>query len=120
MLATHRSYLASLKPVLRQISAMAHITGGGIPGNLDRALPKTVDAVVEVGSWTVPNVFVMLEHAGSVDRSEMFRTFNMGVGMIVISDPGGVDEIVASARSAGVEAWTLGHTAAGSGRVILS
>ena len=120
MLATHRSYLPALKPMLAKISAMAHITGGGITGNLDRALPKSVDAVVETASWTIPNVFVMLEQAGSVDRGEMFRAFNMGVGMIAIADEEGVDAIVASARSAGVEAWELGRTVPGSGRVILN
>ena len=120
MLATHRSYLAALRPVLQRISAMAHITGGGIPGNLDRALPKDVDAVVETGSWQVPDVFVTLEHAGSVLKGEMFRTFNMGVGMIVIADEENVDDITTSAKRAGVSAWTLGRTTAGSGRVILN
>ena len=120
MLATHRSYLGALRPVLPGICAMAHITGGGLPGNLDRALPKGVDAIVETASWQIPNVFVTLEHAGSVDRGEMYRTFNMGVGMVVIADAAHVDAIVASADRAGVEAWTLGHTTAGSGRVILS
>ena len=120
MLAIHRSYLKALRPVLHQVSAMAHITGGGIPGNLDRALPKSVDAIVETASWTIPDVFVTLEQAGSVSRSEMFRTFNMGVGMIVIADANGVDAIIASARSAGVVAWTLGHTVPGSGQVILN
>jgi len=119
MLATHRSYLKALKPVLDRVSAMAHITGGGIPGNLNRALPDAVDAIVETGSWQAPNVFVMLEQAGSVDRSEMFRTFNMGVGMVVIADADHVDAIVASAGDAGVHAWTLGRTSAGAGRVIL-
>src|SRR5690606_4752611 len=84
LLAIHRSYLAALQPVLDRVHAMAHITGGGIPGNLDRALPSHCDAVVEQNSWEVPTVFRVLERAGGVAREEMLRAFNMGVGMIVV------------------------------------
>jgi len=120
MLAIHRSYLPALRPVLGKIHSVAHITGGGLPGNLNRALPKTLDAVVETGSWFVPDVYVTLERAGQVSREEMFRTFNMGVGMVVVADPGEADSIVASARKAGIDAWTIGHIAPGTGRVILT
>ena len=72
---------------------MAHITGGGLPGNLDRALPPTLDAVVDTNSWQVPNVFRVLEEAGGVARDEMFRAFNMGVGMVVITDAAGADRV---------------------------
>ena len=120
LLAVHRSYLAALRPVLDHIHAMAHITGGGLPGNLDRALPPSVDAVVETASWRVPNVFRVLEEAGKVPRAEMFRAFNMGVGMVVIADPSEADGVLESSRAAGVEAWVLGHTAPGSGRVLLN
>ena len=120
MLAIHRSYLPALRPVLERIHSVAHITGGGLPGNLNRALPKTLDAVVATESWSVPGVYGTLQRAGSVSREEMFRTFNMGVGMVVIADPREADSIAASARAAGVEAWTIGHIAPGSGRVILN
>ncbi|HET7566013.1 MAG TPA: phosphoribosylformylglycinamidine cyclo-ligase [Gemmatimonadaceae bacterium] len=117
MLAIHRSYLPALKPVLGEIHAMAHITGGGIPGNLDRALPENADAIVDTTSWTIPNVFQVLERAGGVARDEMFRAFNMGVGMVVISDARSADAIMASARSAGVNALRMGRIASGSGKV---
>ena len=117
MLAIHRSYLPALEPVLGEIHAMAHITGGGIPGNLDRALPENADAIVDTTSWTIPNVFQVLERAGGVARDEMFRAFNMGVGMVVISDARSADAIMASARSAGVNAWRMGRIASGSGKV---
>jgi phosphoribosylformylglycinamidine cyclo-ligase len=99
---------------------MAHITGGGIPGNLNRALPDSLDAVVDTATWEVPNAFRVLERAGQVPRDEMFRAFNMGVGMIVVSSASGADAIVASAAAAGVNAWPLGRVVPGSGRVTLS
>jgi phosphoribosylformylglycinamidine cyclo-ligase len=120
MLAVHRSYLASLRPVLGQVHAMAHITGGGITGNLDRSLPAGCDAVVETSTWDVPVVFRVLQEAGGVSRDEMFRAFNMGVGMIVATDATGARAVCASAQAAGVPAWEIGRLTAGTGRVILS
>lgn len=119
MLRTHRSYLSALGPVLGCIHAMAHITGGGLPGNLKRSLPDDADAIVETESWSIPNLFLQLERAGAVDRTEMFRTFNLGVGMAVISDASDVETIVASAESVGVRAWPLGRVVRGSGQVAI-
>jgi phosphoribosylformylglycinamidine cyclo-ligase len=98
---------------------MAHITGGGLPGNLARALPPTLDAEVDLGSWEVPHLFRVLERAGQVPRDEMFRAFNMGVGMVVITDPASADRVRDSAERAGVAAWRLGRVTPGGGRVIL-
>ena len=120
LLAVHRSYLAALRPVLGHVHAMAHITGGGLPGNLNRALPGTMDALVETGSWVVPGVFRELERAGGVERPEMFRAFNMGVGMVVITDPSSADRVIAAAGAAGVPAWPMGHVVDGAGRVVLT
>lgn len=120
LLAEHRSYLPALKPVLDRVRAMAHITGGGLPGNLDRALPPTVDAVVDTSSWKVPNVFRVLMEAGSVDPPEMFRTFNMGVGMVVICGPSDADAVLSAAARARVPGWILGSLRPGTGAVILS
>ena len=120
LLAVHRSYLAALRPVLGHVHAMAHITGGGLPGNLNRALPGTMDALVETGSWVVPGVFRELERAGGVERPEMFRAFNMGVGMVVITDPSSADRVMAAAGAAGVPAWAMGRVVAGAGRVVLT
>ncbi len=119
LLRVHRSYLPALKPVLSRIHAMAHITGGGLPGNLNRALPPSLDAVVDTRSWTVPNLFRQLQQAGGVERMEMFRAFNMGVGMVVICDRADVQSLLGSARSADVQAWLLGQVAPGSGKVRL-
>jgi phosphoribosylformylglycinamidine cyclo-ligase len=119
MLAVHRSYLNVLGPVLDHIHAMAHITGGGIPGNLDRALPSHLDAVVEMDAWDIPSTFRVLEKAGGVDRAEMYRAFNMGVGMIVITDTTGAAKVRDLASQAGVDNWIIGRTRPGSGRVHL-
>jgi phosphoribosylformylglycinamidine cyclo-ligase len=120
LLRVHTSYLKALRPVLPRVHAMAHITGGGLPGNLNRALPKTLDAVVDTTSWIVPNLFTQMQRAGSVSRAEMFRTFNMGVGMVVLTRPADAEAVLSSARAAGISAWTLGHLTRGTGQVILS
>jgi phosphoribosylformylglycinamidine cyclo-ligase len=120
LLRVHTSYLKALRPVLPRLHAMAHITGGGLPDNLNRALPPTLDAEVHTASWRIPNVFEQLEHAGAVPRVEMFRTFNMGIGMVVITSSANVDAVKRSAREAGISAWALGRVVRGSGQVILS
>ena len=120
LLAEHRSYLPALKPVLDRVHAMAHITGGGLPDNLDRALPKTLDAVIDTSSWEVPGVFTVLQKAGSVEPAEMYRTFNMGVGMVVICAPADVKAVLSAASAVGVAGWKLGSLKPGSGVVILS
>ncbi len=119
LLAVHRSYLSILGPVLGKIHAMAHITGGGIPGNLNRALPSHLDAVVETTSWAIPPLFGVLEEAGRVDRAEMYRTFNMGVGMIVITDTDSAVAVSDFAARAGVQSWSIGRIRPGSGQVHL-
>ncbi|HEX7938198.1 MAG TPA: AIR synthase-related protein, partial [Gemmatimonadaceae bacterium] len=104
---------------LPRVHAMAHITGGGLPGNLNRALPDTLDAVVETSSWSVPNLFLQLQEAGGVSQDEMFRAFNMGVGMVVITGSADVEAVKSSAKAAGITSWSLGRVQRGSGRVIL-
>ena len=120
LLAEHRSYLQALKPVLDRVHAMAHITGGGLPGNLDRALPSTMDAVIDLSSWETPNVFRVLMEAGAVEPAEMYRTFNMGVGMVVICGPSDVNAVLSAAAVAGAAGWVLGSLKPGTGAVILS
>jgi len=117
LLRIHRSYLPLLRPILGKIHGMAHITGGGLPGNVNRVLPDTLDAAIEGASWPIPNLFAQLEQHGQVSREEMYRTFNMGVGMVVITDEEGAAVVEASASSANVDAWRLGRTVRGTGRV---
>jgi phosphoribosylformylglycinamidine cyclo-ligase len=120
LLAEHRSYLPALRPVLGRVHALAHITGGGLLENLDRALPKNLDAVIDTSSWEVPGVFRVLRQAGAVEPAEMHRTFNMGVGMVVICAPPDVGSVLSAAAAAGIAAWKLGSLKPGSGTVILS
>jgi len=120
LLAVHRSYLAIMKPFLARVHAMSHITGGGIPGNLNRALPVTLDAIVDTSTWEPPSLFRQLQSAGNVDRAEMFRAFNMGVGMIVLAPERVADDVIESATARGVRAWRAGRTRRGSGQVVLN
>jgi phosphoribosylformylglycinamidine cyclo-ligase len=86
LLRPHRCYWPMLKTTVARgwLSAMAHITGGGIPGNLPRVLPRGVQAEIELGSWPVPAIFSYLAGLGKLERDELLRTFNMGVGMILV------------------------------------
>jgi phosphoribosylformylglycinamidine cyclo-ligase len=120
LLRVHRSYLPALKSVLSRIHGMAHITGGGLPGNVVRALPDTLDAEIDGSSWEVPNLFRQLEQAGDVSRAEMYRTFNMGVGMVVITDEASVGAVEASAASAHIATFRLGRVVRGTGKVRIS
>ncbi len=93
LMRTHRSYLAIIKKLTAGnaqpdttplVRGFAHITGGGITENLPRILPKGLDAVIDLASWECPPLFAHLQQLGNVDREEMFRTFNMGIGLIAV------------------------------------
>ena len=120
LLRVHRSYLSALKPVLSRIHGMAHITGGGLPGNVNRVLPDTLDAAIDAKGWEVPNLFRHLETAGGVARAEMYRTFNMGVGMVVITDEANAAAVEASAASVHIASYRIGRMVRGSGHVHIS
>ena len=109
LLAVHRSYAAALRPVLDEVHALAHITGGGIPGNLVRMLPAGTDAVVDAGSWPWPPLFRVLMRAGQVSRDEMRRVFNLGVGMIAVVARDHVETTIQAAERVQVPAWVIGE-----------
>ncbi len=99
-----------------EVSAMAHVTGGGIASNLARVLPSNIDALVDPSSWPRPTVFAEIGEIGGIAEDDMFTTFNMGVGFIVIVD----ESAVTAAQSAlGVPSHVIGHTTAGTGSVHL-
>ncbi len=87
LLEPHRSYYQALKPVLPLLKGIAHITGGGIIGNVSRILPRGLAVDIETARWTVPPIFQMLQEKGNVETREMFRVFNMGLGMVLICAP---------------------------------
>jgi phosphoribosylformylglycinamidine cyclo-ligase len=97
LLAPHRSYLHAVYPLVAKgaIKGMAHITGGGITDNLPRILPTGVAARVDRASWNVPPLFTWLQRAGEVPESDMFRTFNMGIGLILVCTPALADTVLA-------------------------
>ena len=119
LLRVHRSYLAAVRPVLEGVHALAHVTGGGLPGNLNRPLPPTLDARVDGHSWEVPAPFRALQDAGGVATDEMFRAFNMGVGLVAVVAPAEADATLAAATAAGVRAWPMGEVVPGRGVVRL-
>jgi phosphoribosylformylglycinamidine cyclo-ligase len=93
LLAPHRCYLKDLKPLLPLIKGLAHITGGGFPGNVPRILPKGVAARFDTSAWTVPPLFQLIQRQGKINRDEMYRVFNMGIGMVVVAAPDNAREI---------------------------
>ena len=117
LLDVHRSYAAAVTPVLPRIHALAHITGGGIAGNLVRVLPEGCEALVDSSAWPWPVVFRVLMRAGSVSLAEMRRVFNLGVGMIAVAARDDVETIVRAAERAHVPAFLIGEVFAGTTRV---
>ena len=113
LLAVHRSYWSALAPVLGRIHGLAHITGGGIPGNLIRILPERCLAVVAQDSWSMPPLFALLATAGDVPADEMRDVFNLGVGMVVVLPEAAVPLVQAASSAAGIESWRLGEVRAG-------
>jgi phosphoribosylaminoimidazole synthetase len=93
LLAPHRSYYSALYPLLPDIKAMAHLTGGGFIENIPRVLPEGVDALVRRGSWPIPPLFTLIQQRGEVAPEEMYRVFNMGIGMVVIVDKRSVEKL---------------------------
>ena len=112
LLRVHRSYLETVQPLLAHgaVHAMAHVTGGGIEGNLPRVLPEGLSARVDCRSWTPPGVFRQLGRAGDVAPGEMYRVFNMGVGMILVVPPEHEEGVLGAV---GNEGWRLGEVVEG-------
>jgi len=117
LLAPHRSYLAALEPLLERdkVRALAHITGGGFPGNIPRVLPEGLGARLRKGSWEVPPLFRLIQKGGGVSDEEMERTFNMGVGMIVVVSPSDLHEVEHSLERRGETSFVIGSVVAGAG-----
>jgi phosphoribosylformylglycinamidine cyclo-ligase len=109
LLEVHRSYYRSVKPVLAHLHGMAHITGGGIPGNLVRILPPNCEAVVDASSWDIPPLFSLLQQAGGTSTEEMRDVFNLGVGLIAVLPARSVPAAQAAASADGVATWTMGE-----------
>jgi len=111
LLRPHRTYFHAVTPLLESgwIKGMAHITGGGIPENLPRTLPDGRGFRIDYKSWAVPPLFQWLQRAGGVADAEMFRAFNMGVGLIILCAASHANGVLDRLRSAGDHPWLLGH-----------
>jgi len=120
LLAPHRSYLPVLWPVLERspglIKALAHITGGGFEGNVPRVLPPDLDAHIRMDSWPRPPLFRLIMERGGIGEREMYRVFNMGIGMIAVVSPEALDSV---ALLAGDRFFVVGELASGSGTVVM-
>ncbi|HKV09122.1 MAG TPA: phosphoribosylformylglycinamidine cyclo-ligase [Thermoanaerobaculia bacterium] len=110
LLTPHLSYLKPIEPLLGHsaLHGMAHITGGGLTDNLPRILPKGTHALIRVGSWPIPDLFHFLQEEGEVDAEEMFRVFNMGIGMVLAVAPSGLAEVLSLLRSVGQKSSLIG------------
>jgi phosphoribosylformylglycinamidine cyclo-ligase len=120
LLRTHRSYLPVL-PLMRQglIKGCAHLTGGGFQENIDRVLPAAIDAVIDTKAWAPDPIFRFLREAGGVENDEIYRTFNMGIGMVLVVDPANAVAVMADSAVKQFEPRIIGRAAAGSGVVVM-
>lgn len=116
LLAPHRSYFNVLYPHLSKVKALAHITGGGFIENIPRVLPDDVDAVIDLNSWEVPPLWTLIQQKGNITNNEMYRVFNMGIGMIAIVDKSSATNIQTSISE---PTFAIGKLVKGDRKVIL-
>ena len=121
LLAPTRIYVKAVHAVLDKnpgaVRALAHITGGGITENLNRALGDSVDALVELGTWTVPPIARYTCEKAHLSEEEALKTFNMGIGMVLIVDAGSVEAVMETARESGEQPVVIGKIVPGTGQV---
>ncbi|MBZ0115087.1 MAG: phosphoribosylformylglycinamidine cyclo-ligase [Thermoanaerobaculia bacterium] len=117
LLSVHRTYLPAVRSLLESpdLHAMAHITGGGLTDNLPRVLPTGLGASVEKGGWRPLPLFDLIQEAGEVSTEEMFRVFNMGVGMVLVVSSSAAPSILSELGASGHSPWRLGRVRQGSG-----
>lgn len=115
-------YAPAVGELLRtvEVSAIAHITGGGLPGNLNRVLPDSLDAQVDTTTWEPPRIFGEIQRTGGIDDAEMAKVFNMGIGMVAVVPPDEAYRALDVLRARGVRASEIGRIERGSGEVVLT
>jgi phosphoribosylformylglycinamidine cyclo-ligase len=102
LLQVHHCYCIEIKPILPLIKGLAHITGGGFEGNINRILPKGIAGNIRKRSWEVPPIFNLIQRQGNIEEAEMYRVFNMGIGMTIVCSPQHVDNMTSSLPQAKV------------------
>ena len=122
LLRVHRCYAAALHPLLAdgQVQAMAHITGGGLPGNMARTLPAGCRALIDSTSWPLPPLFSYLGKLSRAPREELFRTFNMGIGYTLVVRPEDASSVLTRLRAAGETPYQMGRIIAGKRAVVIA
>ena len=118
LLEPHHCYYHQLKPLLPIIKGMAHITGGGLIGNVPRVLPEGMTAQFNHNTWTTPPIFQLIQERGDIDQQEMYRVFNMGIGMVVICSDQDVKQVTETLPEAKVIGETVKQT--GEARVVIN
>jgi phosphoribosylformylglycinamidine cyclo-ligase len=122
LMKTHKSYWPAIRRLVEAdcVSAMAHITGGGITENLPRVLPKGMGAVVELGTWPVLPIFTHMQQLGNISQDEMLRTFNMGIGMVLVVPAKKFKKVQTVLERAGEKGYTIGRIVKGDRKVSYS
>ena len=115
LLKTHKSYVKSVLKLREvcEVKGIAHITGGGLPGNIERILPEECRAIIQKQSWDIPPIFTILQSEGAVTESEMYRVFNMGIGMVLVCNPDSAACALESLRSSDESAYLIGEIVSG-------
>ncbi len=121
LLAPTRIYVKAIHQLLEtfDIHAMAHITGGGLLENIPRVLPEDAQAIVDTASWQLPDVFQWLQDNGNVEINEMYRTFNCGVGMVLIASADDAKNIITALNQNNETAWQLGVIESGDNKQVI-
>lgn len=119
LLSPHKCYREPMRKLMdtTEVRGMAHVTGGGLTDNIPRILPKTLDAEIHLNTWRPLPVFQLIQRAGDIEQAEMLRTFNMGVGMVLIVSPPDEASAIKALRSADEEPWLIGRISKGNGVV---
>lgn len=118
LLAVHRTYYRAVRPALGLVHALAHVTGGGIPGNLVRVLPPDCRATIELGAWPEPPLFGVLRRAGGIEEREMRRVFNLGLGFLAVAPAGAAETVRSAATRVEVRTWVVGTIGRGDREVV--
>ncbi len=121
LLAPTLIYVQALKAIIanHDVHAMAHITGGGLLENIPRVLPENTHAIIDAKSWSFPPVFEWLQQNGNVEQNEMYRTFNCGIGMVIIVNNNEANTVLKELKDNGTNAWLLGNIESSSGKPVV-
>ena len=121
LLLPHLSYLRPLETLLDHgvIKGLAHITGGGLTDNIPRILPQDTSVKIDKNSWSIPPLFQLMQRLGNVSEAEMYRTFNMGIGMVIVCSAGDAETIKAHLSERGETCYEIGEVVSGQGEVLI-